>query len=416
LIGAKVGHLRKMNSWSIAQRLMNYDKGSFVRFILKLAYISTALSLAVMITATAVISGFNKEISDKIFGFWGHIQISSIHSSQLNLSAPIELDSVFTRQLDTISGIRHFQVFAYLPAIVTAGEEMEGLILKGVSNDFDWSFFKQFLVEGHIPGAQDTGKRQLVISKNLASRLKLKLNDPCRLHFVIDEDIVTRNFTITGVYNTGLEEYDNKLAIGDLSEIRALAHWTDQQIGGYELFVNDLSQIEIVSERIYDQYLGNELYLETIRQKFPSIFDWLNLQSTNQYVIQALMLLVAMINLITVLLILILERTRMIGTFKAIGMRTSALKRIFLFHGFQILSKGLLLGNVVGLLICLVQKYGKVIKLNEADYYLKIAPIHLNAWVLILINLGTILITLAVLWIPSGLVSRISPLKAIGYR
>jgi len=386
-----------MNSWSIAQRLMNYDKGSFVRFILKLAYISTALSLAVMITATAVISGFNKEISDKIFGFWGHIQISSIHSSQLNLSAPIELDSVFTRQLDTISGIRHFQVFAYLPAIVTAGEEMEGLILKGVSNDFDWSFFKQFLVEGHIPGAQDTGKRQLVISKNLASRLKLKLNDPCRLHFVI-------------------EEYDNKLAIGDLSEIRALAHWTDQQIGGYELFVNDLSQIEIVSERIYDQYLGNELYLETIRQKFPSIFDWLNLQSTNQYVIQALMLLVAMINLITVLLILILERTRMIGTFKAIGMRTSALKRIFLFHGFQILSKGLLLGNVVGLLICLVQKYGKVIKLNEADYYLKIAPIHLNAWVLILINLGTILITLAVLWIPSGLVSRISPLKAIGYR
>lgn len=395
---------------------MNYEKGSFVRFILKLAYISTALSLAVMITATAVISGFNKEISGKIFGFWGHIQISSIHSSQLNLSAPIELDSAFTRQLDTLAGIRHFQVFAYLPAIVTAGEEMEGLILKGVSADFDWSFFEQFLVEGQIPTSRDTAKRQLIISKNLANRLKLKINEPCRLHFVIDEDIVTRNFMITGVYNTGLEEYDNKLAIGDLSEIRALAHWTDQQIGGYELFVDDLNHIEAIADDIYEQYLGNELFLETIRQKFPSIFDWLNLQSTNQYVIQALMLLVAMINLITVLLILILERTRMIGTLKALGMRASTLKRIFLFHGFQILSRGLLMGNVVGLLICLVQKYGEVIKLNEADYYLKVAPIHLNPWVLILINLGTVLITLAALWIPSGLVSRISPLKAIGYR
>lgn len=405
-----------MNSWSIAQRLMHYEKGSFVRFILKLAYISTALSMAVMIIATAVISGFNKEISGKIFGFWGHIQISSIHSSQLNLSAPIELDTAFTHQLDTLQGIRHFQVFAYLPAIVTNGEEMEGLILKGVTRDFDWSFFKQFLVEGRIPEAQDTTKRQLMISTILANRLKLKINDPCRLHFVIDQDVVTRNFIITGIYNTGLEEYDNKLALGDLSEVRALAHWTDQQIGGYELFVRDINQIEAVAEDIYDKYLGNELYLETIRQKFPSIFDWLNLQSTNQYVIQGLMLLVALINLITVLLILILERTRMIGTLKAIGMRASSLKRIFLFHGFQILSRGLILGNLFGLLICIIQKYGQVIKLNEADYYLKVAPIHLNGWVIILINVGTILVTLAVLWIPSGLVNRISPLKAIGYR
>jgi len=395
---------------------MNYEKGSFVRFILKLAYVSTALSLAVMIIATAVISGFNKEISGKIFGFWGHIQISSIHSSQLNLSTPIDLDTSFTRQLDTLSGLRHYQTFAYLPAIVTAGEEMEGLILKGVSSDFDWSFFKEFLVEGQIPNFGDTANRQLVISTNLANRLKLKLNDKCRLHFVIDQDVVTRNFTITGIYNTGLEEYDNKLALGNLSEVRALAHWTDQQIGGYELFVKDINNIESISDEIYNTYLGNELYLETIRQKFPSIFDWLNLQSTNQYVIQALMLLVALINLITVLLILILERTRMIGTLKAIGMRTVALKKIFLFHGLQILSRGLILGNLFGLLVCLIQKYGKVIKLNEADYYLKVAPIHLNPWVIFGINLGTILITLAVLWIPSGLVSRITPLKAIGYR
>lgn len=416
MIGAKVGHLHKMNSWSIAQRLMNYEKGSFVRFILKLAYISTALSLAVMIIATAVISGFNKEISGKIFGFWGHIQINSIHSSQLNLSTPIDLDTNFTKQLDTLSGVRHYQIFGYLPAIVTAGDEMEGLILKGVGSDFDWSFFQEFLVEGSILPIEDTGSRQLVLSRNLANRLKLNINDKCRLHFVIDQDVVTRNFTICGIYNTGLEEYDNKLALANLSEIKSLAHWSDRQIGGYELFVKDINRIDEVSDRIYENYLGNELYLETIRQKFPSIFDWLNLQSTNQYVIQGLMLLVAMINLITVLLILILERTRMIGTLKAIGMRASSLKQIFLFHGFQILGRGLILGNVFGLMVCLVQKYGKVIKLNEADYYLKVAPIHLSLWTLLLLNLGTIVITFLVLWIPSGLVSRISPLKAIGYR
>lgn len=405
-----------MNSWSIAQRLMHYRSGSFVRFILKLAYISTALSLSVMIVAVAVISGFNKEITGKIFGFWGHIQVNSIHSSQLNLSTPILYDSVFTHTLDTMAGIRHYQRFGYIPAIVTAGEEMEGLILKGVDTDFDWTFFEKFLVSGSINGLRDSLQRQLLISKSLSSRLELEVGDRCRLHFVIDQDVVTRNFRITGIYNTGLEEYDNKLAIGALAEIRQLANWTEDQIGGYELFVNRLDDIEPIADNIYENHLGTELYVETIRQKFPSIFDWLNLQSTNQYVIQALMLLVAVINLVTVLLILILERTRMIGTLKALGMRTWSLKKIFLFHGVQILVRGLVWGNAIGFLVCLIQKYGQVIKLNEADYYLRVAPIHLNVWVILLINLGTIAVTALVLWVPSGLVSRISPLKAIGYR
>jgi len=405
-----------MNSWSIAQRLMHYRSGSFVRFILKLAYLSTALSLSVMIIAVAVISGFNKEITNKIFGFWGHIQVNSIHSSQLNLSTPIVYDSTFTHTLDTLSGIRHYQRFAYIPAIVTAGEEMEGLIFKGVDPDFDWSFFEKFLVNGSIHELRDSLDRQLLISKSLASRLDLEVGERCRLHFVIDQDVVSRNFRITGIYNTGLEEYDNKLAIGALAEIRQLAGWTENQIGGYELFVDRLDEIDALSDQIYENHLGTELYVETIRQKFPSIFDWLNLQSTNQYVIQALMLLVAVINLVTVLLILILERTRMIGTLKALGMRTWSLKKIFLFHGIQILVRGLIWGNAIGLLVCLIQKYAKVIKLNEADYYLRVAPIHLNPWILLLLNLGTIAVTVLVLWIPSGLVSRISPLKAIGYR
>ncbi|MEP7322909.1 MAG: FtsX-like permease family protein [Saprospiraceae bacterium] len=414
--GAKVGHLCKMNSWYIAQRLMNYEKGSFVRFILRLAYISTALSVAVMIIAVAVITGFNNEIKDKIFGFWGHIQVNSIHSNQLNLSYPLEFDSTFSKTLDTIPGIRHHQVFAFMPAVVTSDNEMDGLILKGVGNDFDWTFFKKFLLRGSIDHFSDSIQRKIILSNNLASRLRLDINDKCRLNFVIDQQVITRNFTVSGIYSTGLEEYDQKLALADLNIIRELAGWTPEQIGGYEIFARNINDVDQIADNIYENHLGSEQFVETIRQKFPSIFDWLNLQSTNQYVIQILMLIVAVINLITVLLILILERTRMIGTLKALGMKNGPLKKIFLFHGFQILVRGLIIGNVLGIILCLIQKYGKVIKLNEADYYLSVAPVHLNLIPILLINIGTILTTVLILWIPSGLVSKISPLKAIGYR
>jgi lipoprotein-releasing system permease protein len=405
-----------MNSWYIAQRLMHYEKGSFVRFILRLAYTSTALSLAVMIIAIAVISGFDKEITDKIFGFWGHIQVTSIHSNQLNLSYPMDYDSTFSKDLDSIPGIRHHQVFAFMPAVVTAGSEMEGLILKGVSNDFDWTFFKKFLIKGSANQLLDSAQRNIILSKSLASRLKLDVNDRCKISFVIDQQVIQRNFNVCGIYSTGLEEYDQKLGLTDLNILRELAQWSPDQIGGYEIFVKDLKHVDQIAEEIYDHHLSTGQYVETIRQKFPSIFDWLKLQGTNQYVIQILMLIVAAINLITVLLILILERTRMIGTLKALGMKNGPLKKIFLFHGVQILSRGLFLGNITGILICLIQKYGKVIKLNEADYYLKVAPIHLGILPIVFINIGTVLITALILWIPTGLITRISPLKAIGYR
>lgn len=395
---------------------MHYEKGSFVRFILRLAYTSTALSLAVMITAVAVISGFDKEITDKIFGFWGHIQVNSVHSNQLNLSYPMEYDSTFSKSLDSIPGIRHHQVFAFMPAVVTAGNEMDGLILKGVSSDFDWTFFKKFLIKGSVDQFIDSAQRTIILSKSLASRLKLDVNDRCRLNFVIDQQVIQRNFNVSAIYSTGLEEYDQKLALTDLSILQDLARWTPDQIGGYEIFVKDLNTVDQVADDIYDHHLSTGQYVETIRQKFPSIFDWLKLQGTNQYVIQILMLVVAAINLITVLLILILERTRMIGTLKALGMKNGALKKIFLFHGVQILTRGLLWGNVTGILICLIQKYGKIIKLNEADYYLKVAPIHLSILPIVLINVGTVFITVLILLIPTGLITRISPLKAIGYR
>lgn len=320
------------------------------------------------------------------------------------------------RALDSLPGIRHHQVFAFMPAVVTAGDEMDGLILKGVGDDFDWTFFNRFLIQGSIEPLKDSTQRSIILSANMASRLLLAPGDKCRLNFVIDDEVIARSFTVSGIYNTGLEEYDQKLALANINEIRDLVNWSDFQIGGHEIFVDNLDDVDKIADAIYDQHLGPDLFVETIRQKFPSIFDWLGLQNTNQYVIQILMVMVALINLITVLLILILERTNMIGTLKALGMKNGPLKQIFLYHGLQILGRGLFWGNIIGLLVCLTQKYGHVIKLNEADYYLREAPIHINLWAVLLLNVGTVFVTLIILSIPTALIGKISPLKAIGYR
>lgn len=405
-----------MNSWSIAQRMMNYEKGSFVRFILKLGYWCTGLSVAVMIIAFAVISGFNKEISSKIFGIWGHIQVNSIHSSQLNVSEPINFDTTFATTLDSIPGIKHHQIFAFMPGVITTKSEMDGLILKGISNDFDWLLFSKFLIAGRALNLSDSVSRDIILSQVVASRLKLKVGDKCRINFVIDEEIIPRNFDIVGIYNTGLEEYDRKLALIDIQLIRELKNWSAVNIGGYEIFVQDITMVDQIADEIYEKHLHSDMYIETIKQKFPSIFDWLNLQSTNQYVVLSLMLAVALINIITVLLILILERTKMIGVLKALGTKNRLLKKVFLLHGTHILINGLILGNVLGILICAIQKFGKIIKLNEADYYLSVAPIHFNPIYILLLNIGIILITLIFLIIPTILISKITPIKAIGYR
>lgn len=405
-----------MNSWSIAQRMMNYEKGSFVRFILKLGYWCTGLSVAVMVIAFAVISGFNKEISTKIFGIWGHIQINSIHSSQLNVSEPIDFDSAFTSSLNSIDGIKHHQVFAFMPGVITTKTEMEGLILKGIGKDFDWSLFSKFLIAGRSIQLADSSSREIILSQVVASRLKLKVGDKCRINFVIDEEIVPRGFEVVGIYNTGLEEYDRKLALMDIQLIRDLNNWSDVDIGGYELFVDDIANVNLIADEIYEKHLRSDMYIETIKQKFPSIFDWLNLQSTNQYVVLALMLAVALINIITVLLILILERTKMIGVLKALGTKNRLLRKVFLLHGTHILIKGLILGNVLGLGLCLIQKYGKIVKLNESDYYLSVAPIHFNVLSILLLNIGIIVVTFVFLIIPTVLISKITPIKAIGYR
>lgn len=412
--------------------------------IILIATIAVALSLTVMIATTALISGFKKEITDKIFGFWGHIHITDINSSRSLIEAyPIENDGSFIDKLEqikaveysdflnifgitfpereveksTIGGVRQVQTFAMKPGIIQTKKQIEGIILKGVGEDFDWSFLEGYLEEGTIFQPNDSsGTRKILISQQTADRLGTGVGKKFLIHFIDNGEPIPLRFEVAGIYKTGLEEYDKKFAIVDIAVIQKLLDWGPNMVTGYEVFVENIDDLDILAEFIDINELPNHLYAETIREKFPPIFEWLNLQNLNERVILALMLVVSIINMITALLILILERTEMIGVLKAMGASDWSIRKIFLNYAGTIILSGLFWGNVVGIGLCLAQKHFGFIKLSEADYYLATAPIELNFWTVILLNIGTLIVTLIFLVFPTWLVTRISPVNAIRFQ
>ncbi len=425
----------------IAWKVAGAGERSFARLIIRIAVVAIALSMTVMICSTALISGFKKEISSKIFGFWGHIHITStnIYQNLLEIE-PVSMDQPFYPYLDTVGkveflytgrilgreverwrstrgGIRHIQVYTLKPGIIKAGEEMEGIILKGIGRDFDWTFLREYLVEGDTLALGSPEMTEgILLSRQTANRLKVGVGDRFAVHFVERGNQLRRRFTVAGIYKTGLEEYDSKFALVDIRKLQQLTGWEESEVGGFEVFVDDLEDLDALAEYIYYEELPNNLYAETIRQKLPEIFEWLTLQDINEVVLITLMVIVAIINMITTLLILILERTYMIGTLKSLGASDWSVRKIFLYYAAYIIGMGLLWGNAIGLVLCLVQKYGKLIRLQEENYYLSYAPIDLNPLTIILLNLGTMLVTLLFLILPSYLVTRISPIKSIRFR
>lgn len=425
----------------VSRRVASEGRQSFARLIIAIATVAVALSVAVMIIATALIAGFKEEISTKIFGFWGHVHITeaSINRSLLE-TRPISkhqdfypgLDSigrvsyleereVFGRTIEkealTQGGVRHIQVFALKPGIIKARDEIEGIILKGVGSDFDWSYMDRYLVEGKNLTLSDTAVSSgIIISRQTADRLKVEVGDRFIMHFVLEGDQLQRRFTVEGIYKTGLEEYDRKFAIVDIRQIQRLQGWSEDQVSGFEVFYDNIEDLYPLTEYIYFEVLPNELYAETIREKLPEIFDWLDLQDINEVVILALMVIVAIINMITGLMILILERTNMIGTLKALGATNWSIRKIFLYHAAIIVLVGLFWGNLIGISLCLLQDRLGFIQLDEANYYLSVAPIKLRVLTILILNLGTLLITLVFLIIPSYLVTSISPVKAIRFK
>ncbi len=426
----------------IAKRVSFSTKKTFTGLIVRIAIAAVALSLAVMIISTAIISGFKLQIGEKIFGFWGHIHITSNQINRTTMeSVPISANqqflplvenlgkitytepmTMFGRELPwertktTKGGVRHIQSYALKPGIIKTKKEIEGIVLKGIGKDFDWSFFDKFLVDGEKLELPDSAGNGIVLSKQTANRLELGVGDKFIFYYVKAGEALAKRFTVTGIYKTGLEEYDRKFAIVDIRKIQELLEWEPDQVGGFEIFVQQLGDMEAISSHIYNEILPNELYCESIRTKEPAIFDWLALQDINEVVILALMLVVGLINMVTALLILILERTNMIGVLKSLGQTDWSIRKLFLYNATYIILLGLLLGNLLGIGFCLVQsKYG-LIKLSEENYYLSEAPIDLSLLHILGLNIIALAVILLFLTIPSWLVTRISPVKAIRFK
>ncbi len=427
----------------IATRVAFSERKSFSRLIIRIAVVAVALSLSVMIVAMAVISGFKHQIGEKIFGFWGHIHITS---TQINRSTgetlPVDVNQPFYPSIEemepvsytttfnllgidlpwevqqtTRGGVRHIQVFALKPGIIKTKKQIEGIVLKGIGPDFDWSFFEKYLVEGRPLSLPDsTASKGIVLSRQTAKRVGLKLGDKMIFNFVKDGDVFRRSFKVEGIFKTGLEEYDLKFALVDIRRTQEMLGWNQNQVGGFEVFVDDLSDLDVLTDYIYLEQLPADLYCENIREKFPAIFEWLALQDINEVVIIVLMLIVGIINMITALMILILERTNMVGVLKALGQTDWSIRKIFLYYAAYIIVVGLFWGNALGLAFCWLQETYGIIRLNEANYYLPVAPVEVNFLHVLFLNLGVMVVTLVFLLLPSWLVTRISPVKAIRFK
>lgn len=404
-------------SWQIAKQISGGNKDSFSRFIVRIAIAANALSIAVMVVAICMVSGFTKEIREKVFGFWGHVQIRHFQNNQSFEESPIIENAKLIHTIESIDGVDHIAPYINKAGIIKTKTAMEGIVLKGVDERYDWNFLKDYVKEGRLPQiGTDSISRDILISVNTARRLGIKTDEALIIYFLPKDGgrPMGRRFQVSGLYHTGLEEYDIRFAVGDLKVIQELNGWDTNEFSGYEVKVADLQKLEDKTRQIYEE-LPPELNAESIRQSQPNIFDWLDLLVKNEIFALSLMLVVALLNMTTALMILILDRTKMIGILKALGATNTHIRKIFLYNAFFILGYGLLIGNAVGLGICWLQKTFSIIHLNESAYYFKEVPVRFDWIPVIGVNLLTISITILVLIIPTMIISKISPLKAIRY-
>lgn len=362
----------------IARRLMRsgMDTLRVSRPVVRLAISGIALGFSAMIISVAIVKGFKQEIREKVIGFSAHVQISKFDANQSFESSPIEFNTANLSSIAKLEGVRHVQAFATKAGIVRKGSEIEGVIAKGVDSGYDWSFFRKSLRAGAIPVyANSSRSSDILISTVLARKLNLNVSDSLVTYFV-QQPPRARKFKIVGIYETGLEEFDEKFVFCDLAQIRKLNDWNDSTIGGLEVQLSDFDALDEAAPRIYAT-TGSDLDVRTIREMYPQIFDWLGLQDINAVVIIILMIIVAGINMIAALLVLILERVGTIGTLKAIGASDASVRNIFLRIAALLISRGLFWGNVVGIGICLLQHYFHWIRLDQDSYYIAYVPIRL---------------------------------------
>jgi len=374
------------------------------------------LGLGVMILTLAIVRGFKGEIREKIRGFAGDIQVIKNDLNNSNQSSPIKADSAFVKKALASPLISRVMPFALKPAIIKAKAESEGIVLKGVDRTYDWAFFKMNMVAGDVPDFSDTDKvkHELIISQTIANRLQLKVGDKVLMYFVQDP-LLMRQFVIRGIFSFGTDEVDKTYVVGDMSVINRLDNWNPGDIGGYEIKIADFDQLK-ESDKAVDNVLPSYLKSYTLIDNYPAIFAWLDLLDGNTSVVLVLMIIVAVINMISALMIMILERTQMIGMLKAMGADDWKIQEVFLYNALYLIGLGMLLGNLFGIGVGIFQDKTHFFTLDAASYYMSFVPIQFKLSDLLLLNAGTFVICMLVMIIPSTLVTKITPVKAIRFK
>ena len=402
----------------ISQKLLTAKdrKSSISAPIIKIAIIAIAVGMIMMIIAAATGLGLQQKIREKVVAFNGHITISNFDNNYSEVSLqPLNNNQDFYPNFKNVAGIAHIQAVASKAAIIRTATNFEGIIFKGVGKDYKWDVIQDFLVQGRIPDLNNNLNNEILISALLSQRLQLKINDKCNTFFMKVGNNQLPNlriFKIVGIFNSGFPEFDSKFIIGDIRHVQRINKWNFNQVGNFEVFIEDFSQIKAKGDEIYAE-INSNLKSQTIIEKYASIFEWLQLFDFNIMVIIIIMIAVASINMVVAILVLILEKSKMVGILKAIGATNWSIRKIFLYNAASIISKGLIWGNAIGLSLILLQKYFGIIKLNPENYYVNEAPIMVDIKIILLINMVTITLILLILLVPSYLITKISPLQAI---
>jgi lipoprotein-releasing system permease protein len=425
----------------IARRFLAKGKSGFTWLIIRIAVAAIALSICVMLLAVCIIAGFKNEIHNKLFGFWGHI-----HITDTNINRNFELRSVdknlpyyesiknigrieYQEQRNILGvalpgyntreskgGINHVQPSLIVPGLIETNDFFQAILFKGVDDEFNWKNIERYIIDGRkIELPADSSSSEILISKIISDKMELELGDKVLMSFIKDNNRIRRRFEIVGIYNTGLEEYDRRFLVGDMRKMQQFLQWPANEVSTIEIFLDQPEDMALFSEYLYYNELPPKLYAESVEEKFHTIFDWLKFQDINEKVILGLMAIVAIINMMTVLLILILERTESIGLLKSLGATNNSIRKIFLYNAAYMILLGQLLGNLIGLSLALLQKHTRIIKLDEASYYLDSVPIEIHIPNIILINLIAFVLSFVFLLVPSTLVARIKPVKALRF-
>lgn len=416
----------------IARRFMprTKDGGGFSGPLSVIAVVSIALGVVVMVMAVCILRGFQGEIASKVVGFGSHLTVSNFASSPAYQEEPIVLDSTLVERIQRVPGVRHIQYFATKGGMVKTADQIYGIMFRGLSADYDTTFFASNLVEGRLPMLSDqvtellsdkvatqandsaTPSTDVLVSSTIASRLRLKVGDKMRTYFWGGDTPRSRAFTVCGIYNTDLTEFDELYVVGDLSQVQRLNEWDERQVDGYEILVDDFDRLDAIARNV-EHELPYDYSVQTIREANPALFAWLDLLNSNITLILVIMSLVCAVAIVSALLIMIFEKGRTIGLLKALGATNASVRRIFLIKASRLIAEGILIGDAVALALCVVQQQWQVVKLDAESYSMTHVPVDIDPMIFLLVSLGTLVACLLALLLPAAYISHITPAQAV---